>query len=130
MKTVRVELPDGSLLCNAELANNLWTRGVGLLARKGLDPDKGLLIEPCTSVHTWFMLFALDVLFLDNEGTVVKVKTLKPFWFSFGGKGAKRVLEIKSGSAAAHAVKKGDRLLISEIDAAAAGASRTAAEHD
>ncbi len=113
---MRIELPDGSLLCNADVADNLWTRGVGLLTHKQMDPEEGLLIVPCTSVHTWFMRFTIDVVFLDNEGTVIKVKTLKPFWFSFGGKGAKRVLEIKSGAAAAHSVKKGDRLLIAEAD--------------
>jgi uncharacterized protein len=113
MKTVNISLADGSLLCTAEVADNLRTRGVGLLGRRGLSEKQGLLIQPCTSVHTVFMRFPIDVVYLDAEGLVVKsVQDMRAFRFSLGGKGAKRVLELPSGALAQAGVAPGDRLTI------------------
>jgi uncharacterized membrane protein (UPF0127 family) len=112
MKTVDIELADGRLLCRARVADRFGTRGIGLLTRKSLAPDEGLLIKPCTSVHTWFMRFTIDVLYLDKEDVVVKATTLKPWRFSFGGKGTKNVLELAEGRIGAMGVKAGDRARI------------------
>src|SRR5215204_7088823 len=45
----------------ADIAKNVWTRGKGLLGRRGLPEGEGLVIEPCSSIHTLFMAFPIDV---------------------------------------------------------------------
>jgi uncharacterized membrane protein (UPF0127 family) len=113
MKKVSIVRANGSRLCNADVADSLWTRGVGLLTRSSLGPAEGLLIEPCTSVHTFFMRFPIDVLYLDQDNVVVKKVRMSPFRFSFGGSRAKRVLEVRDTTVATHGIQLGERLTIS-----------------
>jgi uncharacterized membrane protein (UPF0127 family) len=115
MKTMNIETTDGRLLCKARVADAIGTRGIGLLTTKSLAPEEGLLIKPCTSVHTWFMRYTIDVVYLTSEGAVVKATTLKPWRFSFGGKGSKNTLELAAGRAQELGLKAGDELrLMSE----------------
>ena len=51
-----------------EIADTSATRRRGLLGRDGLDPSAALIIVPCSSVHTFFMRFAIDVVFVDRGG--------------------------------------------------------------
>jgi len=87
---------------------------VGLLGRRHLAGDEGLLVTPCTSIHTMFMRFPIDVLYLDREQTVVKaVRALRPFRFSacFRG-GGHSVLELPVGAIEASGTQTGDRLAL------------------
>ena len=86
----------------------------GLLGKRGLAADEGLLIRPCSSVHTYFMRFSLDIVFIDRERRVVKVvRSLRPFRFS-GARGSHVVLEMAAGALAEADLAKGDQLLIEE----------------
>ena len=62
------------------LANDTASRMIGLLKSDGLDEGESLLIEPCNSIHTFFMKFNIDVLFLDKNFKVVKVFRDMPPW--------------------------------------------------
>jgi uncharacterized membrane protein (UPF0127 family) len=73
------------------------------------------MIQPCSSVHTHFMRFPIDVLYLSDENVVVKVAMMKVFRFSMGGKGARKVLELPYGSAEEAGIQVGDRLTVSPI---------------
>nr|MDA8233868.1 DUF192 domain-containing protein [Clostridia bacterium] len=75
------------------------SRLVGLLNRKALAPGEGLLIKPCQAVHTCFMRFAIDVIFLDQDYRVVGlVENIKPFRFSpFFNQGV-MALELPAGT--------------------------------
>jgi uncharacterized membrane protein (UPF0127 family) len=110
VKELEVRLPDGSLLCSAGLANGILSRGLGLLGRRFLSPEEGLLIEPCSSVHTFFMRFTIDVVFLDLENRVVRIRTLEPFRYAMGASGAKKVLELSAGRCQWAALKIGDQV--------------------
>jgi uncharacterized protein len=111
MRVVSFLLADGTRLCQAEVANNPWTRMRGLLGRKNLAPDGGLLIDPCSSVHMLFMRFPIDVVYLNKADEVVKIaEDLKPWRLSFGGKGAKRVIELPAGRATQTGLVPGVRL--------------------
>jgi hypothetical protein len=107
----------GRELCLAEVAENPWTRAVGLLGRKQLGEGRGLWIRPCRSIHTLFMRFPIDVAYLSSDGTVVKTSArLRPFRLSMGGRRAHSVLELPASSLERAGLKVGDRLSFSPVD--------------
>ncbi len=96
------------------VADSIPTRFWGLLGRRSLPDGHGLLLRPSSSIHTAFMRFAIDVVFLDKENRVVKVvPELKPFRMAGCWRGAHSALELPVGGAAAGEVEQGDQLLIS-----------------
>ena len=82
----------------AKVARNLFERIRGLIGTKDLLPDEGMLILKCNAIHTCFMSFPIDAIFLDKNDNVVKtVKNIRPWrFFIWGGFKAVKVLEIKS----------------------------------
>jgi uncharacterized protein len=82
----------------------------GLLGRDGLEASEGILLRPAGSVHTWFMRFPIDVVFVDRDLTVTKVvENLRP-WRAAGSRKAKAALELRAGEASTHCIRPGDRL--------------------
>ncbi|MBI3948653.1 MAG: DUF192 domain-containing protein [Armatimonadetes bacterium] len=83
----------------------------GLMLTPALAPGAGLLIERCSGIHTCFMRFAIDAVFLDREGVVVAVvQGMRPWRFGRLYRGARRVLELPAGAAAASGTRAGDRV--------------------
>lgn len=82
----------------AKVADTLFSRFLGLMGKRDLPEGEGLLIERCNAIHTHFMRFSIDAIFLDAEDRVVKtVRNIPPWRFCiYGGRNAKKVLEIKS----------------------------------
>jgi uncharacterized membrane protein (UPF0127 family) len=102
------------LIARARVATSMWSRFWGLMGRRSLPNHEGLLIDPCNSVHTFFMRFPIDVLFLDEDDRVLKITTeLRPFRVAVG-RGARRVLEIAAGRAASAGVRVGDKMTLRE----------------
>lgn len=98
------------LASRARLANRPWSRGWGLLGRARLEEGGGLILEPCSSIHTAFMRFTIDVLFADRMGKVMKaVPSLKPFRLS-GILGARYTIELPVGTIAGTGTLPGDLL--------------------
>jgi uncharacterized membrane protein (UPF0127 family) len=112
---VRLVREDSAIVCErCTVAATPLRRLKGLLGRKRLDADEGLLIRPTSSIHMFFMRFPIDAVFLDRELVVQKVvPDLKPWHVAFG-RGAKSVVELRAGTAARHGVTPGDRLAIEE----------------
>ena len=87
------------LVEDLELARSSWSRFVGLMGRPTLEKGRGLWIEPCNSIHMFFMRFAIDVLFLDRQRRVKKVMlNLKPWRISPIVFGARTVVELPAGT--------------------------------
>jgi uncharacterized membrane protein (UPF0127 family) len=107
---VRLETPQGRPLCTCRVAATPLRRLAGLLGRRGLPEDGGLLIRPAPSVHTWFMRFPLDVVFLDADMRVLRVRAGMRPWQIAGCRGARMALELPAGRARAAGVAPGDRL--------------------
>ena len=63
-----------------ELADSGPKRNKGLLGRKLLNPGEGLWIVPCESVHTFFMQFPIDLVYLDREHYIRKLRSGVPPW--------------------------------------------------
>ena len=95
----------------ARVANTMVTRMVGLLSSKGLGDGEALWIQPCNSIHTWFMRFTIDALFLDKENRVVKsVERMRPWRLTWIAPKAIGVLELPAGHIEKTGTKVGDVL--------------------
>lgn len=103
---------DGRVVCERLLvAARPLRRMRGLLGRTSLPPGEGLLLRPAGSVHTFFMRFPIDVVFLDRDGVVVGVEPELAPWRTAGRRGARAVVELAAGEAAARGVRVGERLV-------------------
>jgi len=88
----------------------------GLLGRRGLDWDQGMLITRTGSVMTLFMRFAIDVVFLDRDGRIVGIAAeLRP-WRVAGARRAKSSLELPAGRAAGCDLREGDVLVLEAVE--------------
>jgi uncharacterized protein len=94
------------------VAGSYWTRLRGLLGRRELGPGEGLLLRPASSVHTAFMRFPIDVVFLDRELRVLDVAEAVRPWRVKAKRGARAVLELGAGEAARQGIATGDNLRI------------------
>lgn len=87
------------VVAHVEVARSTWARFMGLMGRPQMDPGSGLYLEPCNSIHMFFMRFAIDVLFLDRSGKVKRVLlNLKPWRISPIVFGARSVVELPAGT--------------------------------
>jgi len=114
----RIRTTDGTVVCErCEVPKSSLGRTRGLLGRSGLDPDSGMLVDSAPPVHMFFMRFPIDVVFLDRDWKVVRVRhRLRP-WRVAGARGAVAALELPAGAAAASGVKEGDVLVLDELEA-------------
>jgi uncharacterized protein len=110
-----VELPqialandDGSVVCErCLLAETPLARLRGLLGRSDLPAGEGLLLRPAGSIHTAFMRFPIDAVFLDRADRVLKVAHELAPWRMAGCRGARAVLELPAGEAAKRSLHAG-----------------------
>ena len=94
------------------MADRPFARMRGLLGRRELPSGEGLLLKPSGSVHTFFMRFPIDVVFVDRELTVLGVAPeLRP-WRTAGRRGARAVVELPAGEAARRGLNAGERLAV------------------
>ena len=100
MSTINVKIiGTGYEISNIKIADDLVSRIIGLMFKRSLTGMSGLLIKPCNSIHTFFMFFELDVLFISSSGEIVKViRGMKPWRMSWIYFRASQVLELKAGS--------------------------------
>jgi uncharacterized membrane protein (UPF0127 family) len=101
----------GRVVCDTcHLADKPHTRLRGIMGWKGMRRGEGMLIRPTFSIHTMFVRFPIDVVFLDREMTVVSiVRDLKPWRFAAARK-ARSVLELAAGECRRLGLERGDRL--------------------
>ena len=95
------------------VADSRATRAVGLLSRNGLEPGEALWIVPSRGVHTWGMRFTIDVVALDQSGTVIDcVSNLRPWRMRLPRKGTAGVLELPAGTLAASQTSLGHQIVL------------------
>jgi uncharacterized membrane protein (UPF0127 family) len=109
--TTRVLRDDGSVVCErCVVADGMFTRMRGLLGRRDLPEGEGILLRPASSVHTAFMQFPIDVVFVDRDLVVLKVVPELGAWRAAACRGAKATFELAAGEAARRGVETGTRL--------------------
>jgi uncharacterized membrane protein (UPF0127 family) len=95
---MKVMFEDKEICSSMKVASSFMDRMIGLMFRKDMYGFDGLLIKNCNSIHTFFMRYALDVVFLDKELKVVKVyRNIKPWRATRIVWGARQALEVKAG---------------------------------
>lgn len=101
-------------LCLADsviMADSFFLRLKGLLGKSGLPEGCCMVLKPCRSIHTMFMRFSLDVLFLDRQNRVLAmVSDMPPFRFSKSLRQAYMVMEFPAGSLISSGTLPGDRI--------------------
>jgi uncharacterized protein len=93
-----------------EVADSASRRSKGLLGRHGLEPGAGLWIVPCESVHTFFMKFAIDLVYLDRKNRVKKVRSAVVPWRLSACLSAHSVIELPAGTVLSTQTRVGDEI--------------------
>ena len=106
-----VNLTKGKNLArDARLADRFFTRLRGLLGTDYLLAGEGLVIRPCSSIHTFGMNYPIDIIFADADSRVIKtVACLGPWQVAACG-GSRFVVELTAGMLAQTGTETGDRL--------------------
>lgn len=99
-----------------KVAKTFWDRAMGLLFRKELGEREFLLIRPCGAVHTFFMRFSIDVIFLSENGEIMKILSdVRPYRFA-AQSGARATLETRARAASVLGFRVGDKLQIDKAN--------------
>ena len=108
--TVRV---DDRVACErCAVADHPVARMRGLLGRSDLPRGEGILLRSAGSIHTFFMRFPIDVVFLDRALVVLGIHDTIDPWRTASQRGAKVVLELPAGESARRGIAVGDRLTL------------------
>jgi uncharacterized membrane protein (UPF0127 family) len=97
------------------VADSPLSRLRGLLGRRELASDEGLLLTPESSIHTFFMRFPIDVLFLGPDLSVLAVRERVRPWRTAGHRGSRFVLELPAGAAESREIRPGERLALADV---------------
>ena len=98
-----------------EVAGTSASRAKGLLGRDQLASGEGLLFKHCSSLHTFFMRFPIDIIFADRSGRVLKVsKAVGPFRLVAAPLRAHYALELPAGAIETSQTREGDTLIFEE----------------
>ena len=94
---------------DVKLADNFFSRTIGLLSKKSLSEGEGLVIKPCCSIHTLFMRFEIDVLFVNKKNEIVALyENVKPWRILPIHPTSHYVIEVPAGTVAARNIMKHD----------------------
>ena len=112
---MRLTKEDGTIVAQPlEMASNFIARGLGLMGRRRLPENGGLLIHGCNGIHMMFMRFPIDAVFVDKKGVVVKTYERLLPWIGLEPLvwRADRVAELPAGTIRRYAIKAGDQLRV------------------
>ena len=109
--TLTLRREDGRIVCErVVVADKTFRRMRGLLGRGSLPPGEGITLRPAWSIHTGFMRFPIDVVFVDQDLVVVRIDAdLRPFRTA-SCRGAREVVELSAGECARRGLTVGDRV--------------------
>ena len=112
---MRNQTRDTVLGNSIDVADTSAKRRTGLLKHHGLEPGEGLWISPCESVHTFFMKFPIDLVYIDKQRKVRKVRNAVPAWRVSACLVAESVLELPPGTAQRTGTLPGDVLIFEKL---------------
>jgi uncharacterized protein len=108
---VAIVRSDGAIACErCTVADRMLSRMKGLLGRKDLSTGEGILIRPAPSIHTFFMRFPIDAVFLSRQGEVLKIAEHVAPWRARSCRHSYAVLELAAGEAGRCGLAVGERI--------------------
>ena len=99
-----------------DVADTSAKRRTGLLKHARLNPGEGLWIVPCESVHTFFMKFPIDLVYVDKRRKVRKVRSRVPAWRLSACLSAHSIVELPAGTVEQTGTQVGDELVFDRLD--------------
>ena len=131
MGTLTLRREDGRIVCErCVVADRAHRRFRGLLGRRRLTPGQGMVLRPAFAIHTHFMHFPIDVVFLDSDQVVVAIeRNLRP-WRTASFRGAREVVELAAGECDRRGLEVGDRVAWASRSAADVRADAATSEWD
>ena len=114
MTAIVNESRDNVVCEQTEIADTLWLRLRGLLGRASLPAGNGMLFRGESSIHSAFMRFEFDAVFMDRELRVVGLAERIPPWRARAVKGSRNILELAAGEISRTGVAVGDQLALTE----------------
>jgi uncharacterized membrane protein (UPF0127 family) len=106
-------IKDGAALTSAINADTYFLRLRGLIGRK---PDSALLLDPCNQIHTFFMSYPIDAVYIGAEGKILKIDAcIRPNRMPKAVRGAKKILELPAGKAEELGLRVNDTLTLMNI---------------
>lgn len=117
MKKCEVIINNQMIGNNIDIADNFFTRLNGLMFKKELKENDGLIINPCNSIHMFFMNFPLDIVFVNNNNEIVEIlEDIKPWRISKIYFNADFVIELPTGTIKKKNIQKNQKILIKTLD--------------
>ena len=111
MATLTLRREDGRIVCErVVVADRPYRRMRGLLGRKYLRQGEGMVLRPGWSIHTAFMRFPIDAVFLDADQVVIKIEHELGPWHTVSCRGAREVVELAAGECRRRGLEVGDRV--------------------
>ena len=111
---VLIERTQQELALSVAETVGLWGSFIGLMLKSGIPARTGLVFRPAMGIHTFFMRFDLDLVYLDKQDAVTKVRSaMVPWRLDFTSAAA--CIELNAGEAGRAGVEVGDRLLFEPI---------------
>lgn len=112
-KTVCLKLKEQVLISRLEIADSFFSRAKGLLGTQALPTEQGLWIYHCNSIHTFFMKYAIDCVFVNKNMVVKKIYlNVKPWRMTWPAWGSDSVIEVAGGEVSKWNLKVGDQLYV------------------
>ena len=99
-----------------DVADTSEKRRTGLLKHERLEPGEGLWIVPCESVHTFFMKFPIDLVYVDRHHKVRKVRNRVPAWRLSACLSAHSIVELPAGTVEESGTQVGDELAFDKLE--------------
>jgi hypothetical protein len=111
MATLTLRREDGRIVCErVVVADRAYRRMRGLLGRKYLRKGEGMVLRPGWSIHTAFMRFPIDAVFLDADQVVIRIEHEVGPWRTVSCRGAREVVELAAGECRRRGLEVGDRV--------------------
>jgi uncharacterized protein len=131
MATLTLRREDGRIVCErVVVADRAYRRMRGLLGRRHLRQGEGMVLRPGWSIHTAFMRFPIDAVFLDADQVVIKIEPEVGPWRTVSCRGAREVVELSAGECKRRGLEVGDRVAWASRSAQDARAAQRVAPGD
>ena len=131
MATLTLRREDGRIVCDrVVVADRAHRRMRGLLGRRALRAGEGMVLRPAWSIHTAFMRFPIDVVFLDADQVVLRVEPGVRSWRTVSCRGAREIVEMAAGECRRRGLEVGDRVAWASRSAFDARSDRGSSQWD